>query len=215
MPYGYVGDISDKIKQSKKNNGVLTVNEIADLKTDGNWGGTLQLIEEQTVSGTPTTVDFDDIKSDIFDVHFITFSKVEGESTTAQDLRMRVSNDGGSSFESGSSYHYATLDGRADGTFAEFASGGATTSFCPVPDLDKETYATLNGYVYLYSAGDSAKYTYLECQNILGQSAVGTRWRNGGGSYQVAETVDAIQFLTLSGGGYSGGTFKVYGVKQL
>ena len=208
----YIGTQPNNVK---KNIGLYNPNEILQLEKDGNWGGTLQLIEEQTVSGTPTTVDFDDIKSDIFDVHFITFSKVEGESTTAQDLRMRVSNDGGSSFESGSSYHYATLDGRASGTFSEFASGGATTNFCPVPDLDKETYATLNGYVYLYSAGDSAKFTYMTCQNILGQSAVGTRWRNGGGSYQVAETVNAIQFLTLSGGGYSGGTFKVYGVKQL
>ena len=45
MPYGYVGDISDKIKQSKKNNGVLTVNEIADLQTDGSWGGSLELID--------------------------------------------------------------------------------------------------------------------------------------------------------------------------
>jgi len=208
----YIGTQPNNVK---KNIGLYNPNEILQLEKDGNWGGTLQLIEEQTVSGTPTTVDFDDIKSDIFDVHFITFSKVEGESTTAQDLRMRVSNDGGSSFESGSSYHYATLDGRADGTFSEIASGGATTSFCPVPDLDKETYSTLNGYIYLYSAGDSAKYTYLECQNILFQTAVGTRWRNGGGSYQVAETVNAIQFLTLSGGGFSGGTFKVYGVKQL
>tara|TARA_R100001082_G_scaffold9609_1_gene5438 strand:+ start:41 stop:676 length:636 start_codon:yes stop_codon:yes gene_type:complete len=211
MPYGYLGTTPN---QQKANSGVFSVEEALALKNLGELGGSMELIEKYTVSGTPTTVDFDDIQSSKYDVHFITFSKIEGESTTAQDLRMRVSNDGGSSFEAGS-YHYATLDGRADGTFSEIASGGATTSFCPVPDLDKETYSTLNGYIYLYSAGDSAKYTYLECQNILFQTAVGTRWRNGGGSYQVAETVNAIQFLTLSGGGFSGGTFKVYGVKQL
>ena len=207
----YIGTQPNNVKQ---NTGLYTPNEILQLEKDGNWGGTLQLIDEQTVSGTPTTVDFDDIKSSKYNTHFITFNKVEGESTTAQDLRMRLSNDGGSSFEDGSSYHFATLDGRASGTFAEFASEGATTSFCPVPDGDKESNATVNGYVYLYNAGDSSLYTGYTCQSILFQSAVGARWRNGGGSYNVAETVNGLQFLTLSGGGFSGGTFKVYGVKQ-
>ena len=214
MSYGYLGDTSTKIKQVKKNDGVISISEALTLKKAGQWGGTLELIEEQTVSSTPTTVDFDDIKSSIYNTHFITFHKVEGESTTAQDLRMRLSNDNGSSWESGSNYTYAGLSGSAAGSFSEEQSGGLVSSFCTVPDLDKESYSTLNGYIYLYNAGDSSLYTGYTTQNILFQTAVGTRWRNNGGSYNVAETVNGLQFLTLSGGGFSGGTFKVYGVKQ-
>ena len=62
MPYGYVGDISTKIKQSKKNNGVLTVNEIAALETDGSWGGSLEHIATQKITSDTSQVDIDDIK---------------------------------------------------------------------------------------------------------------------------------------------------------
>ena len=212
MAYSYTGVFPN---QQLKNSGVFTVKDALNLEAVGEWGGSLELIEKQTVSGTPLTVDFDNIKSSKYNTHFITFNKVEGESTTAQDLRMRLSNDNGSSFESGSSYTYAALSGAASGTFSEEQSGGLTTSFVTVPDLDKETYSTLNGYVYLYNAGDSSLYTGYTCQNILFQTAVGTRWRNGGGSYNVAETINGLQLLTLSGGGCSGGVFKVYGVKQI
>ena len=129
---------------------------------------------------------------------------------------MRLSNDNGSSFESGSSYTYAALSGAASGTFSEEQSGGLTTSFCTVPDLDKESYSTLNGYIYLYNAGDSSLYTGYTCQNILFQTAVGTRWRNGGGSYNVAETINGLRlFAQAASGGFDAGTVKLYGVKQI
>ena len=207
----YIGTQPNNVK---KNIGIYNPNEILQLTKDGNWGGSLELIEEQTVSGTPTTVDFDEIKSLAYDTHFITFNNVQGQSTTAQDLRVRLSNDGGSTFESTSSYTYCALSGSASGSFSEEQSGGLTTSFCTVPDLDNETYSTLNGYIFLYQAGDSAKYTGYTCQNILFQTAVGTRWRNGGGTYNVTETINGLQFLSLSGGGFRGGTFKVYGIKK-
>ena len=186
MAYSYTGVFPN---QQLKNSGVFTVKDALNVEAVGEWGGSLELIEKQTVSGTPLTVDFDDIKSSIYNTHFITFHKVEGESTTAQDLRMRLSNDNGSSFESGSSYTYAALSGAASGTFSEEQSGGLTTSFVTVPDLDKESYSTLNGYVYLYNLNNSARRSFNTFHSVEHFSA---KFTFGQGVYDTANTVNAI-----------------------
>ena len=66
MSYGYVGDTSTSIKQQVKNAGVLSVSDVLDLEGKGQLGGSLELIEEQTVSSV-TTVDFLTIKENKFD----------------------------------------------------------------------------------------------------------------------------------------------------
>ena len=67
----YLGTQPNNIKQ---NTGLYTPSEILELTKDGSWGGSLELIEEQTVSGTPTTINFTTLKEDIYDVHFMTYS---------------------------------------------------------------------------------------------------------------------------------------------
>lgn len=68
MPY-----LGTQPNNVKKNTGVYTPSEILQLTKDGSWGGSLELIEEQTVSGTPTTINFTTLKADIYDVHFMTY----------------------------------------------------------------------------------------------------------------------------------------------
>ena len=74
MAYSYTG-VSPN--QQLKNSGVFTVKDALNLEAVGEWGGSLELIEKQTVSGTPLTVDFDNIKSSKYNTHFITFNKVD------------------------------------------------------------------------------------------------------------------------------------------
>ena len=174
--------------------------------------GKLELIETQTVSGTPTTINFTSIKQDIYNVHFMTYNNIQGSSTTAQDLGARVSNDGGSTYES-SNYQYANQDGRTDGTFSEIRSTSGNR-FMLAPDLDDETNASVNGYVYFYNLGDSTKYSYVTDWNFLFQSAVGGRFRGGSSVYTVAETINAIQLIGHSGGGFSEGVVSLYGIKE-
>ena len=59
MAYSYTGVFPN---QQLKNSGVFTVKDALNLEAVGEWGGSLELIEKQTVSGTPLTVDFDNIK---------------------------------------------------------------------------------------------------------------------------------------------------------
>ena len=56
MPY-----IGTQPNDVKKNTGLYTPSEILQLEKDGHWGGSLELIEEQTVSSV-SAVDFTSIK---------------------------------------------------------------------------------------------------------------------------------------------------------
>jgi hypothetical protein len=48
MPYGYTGQ--NLINQTVKNSGVFSISDVADLEKQGKFGGSLELIEEQTIS---------------------------------------------------------------------------------------------------------------------------------------------------------------------
>ncbi len=209
------GYMPESPEQSFGNNkGIFTPTDIYDLTRADKYTnyGQLELIETQTVSGTPTTINFTSIKENIYNVHFMTYNNMHGNSATAQDIGARVSNDSGSTYES-SNYQQANQDGRTDGTFSEIKSTSADR-FMLAPDLDNETNASVNGYVYFYNLGDSTKYSFVNDWNFLFQSAVGGRFRGGSSIYKVAETINAIQLMTGAGGGFSEGVASLYGIKE-
>ena len=208
MPY--LGTQPNNLKQ---NIGLYTPSEILELTKDGSWGGSLELIEEQNVSGTPTTINFTTLKEHIYDVHLMIYSNMHGQSGTPQDMGVRVSNDGGSSFEA-SNYDFANLDGRTNGTFSEVFDEDSNR-FMIAPDLDNETNASLNGYIYFYNLGNSSKFSSVTDMNFIYQSAVGGRFRYGGSVYKVAETINALALITSVGGGFSAGNVKLFGMKEI
>ena len=73
MPFGYIGQ--NQTKQQVKNSGVLSSFDISLLEKKGQAGGSLELIEEQTVSSV-SSVNFTDIKENVYDVHFLQFSNI-------------------------------------------------------------------------------------------------------------------------------------------
>ena len=213
--YGYIGKESVVPQQAfKANAGVLSVNDHLALSQDDKLTqyGQLELIETQTVSGTPTTIDFTSIDENIYNVHFMTYNNMHGNSATAQDIGARVSNDGGSTFES-SNYQHANQNGSTSGSFSENKSTSANR-YMIAPDLDNETNASVNGYIYFYNLGDSSKYSFVTDWNFLFQSAVGGRFRGGSSVYKVDETINAIQLMTNNGGGFSDGVASLYGIKE-
>jgi hypothetical protein len=209
------GYIPESPEQSFGNNkGIFTPKDIYDLTRADKYTnyGQLELIETQTVSGTPTTIDFTSIDENIYNVHFMTYNNIHGNSTTAQDMGARVSNDGGSTFES-SNYQWANQNYSASGSFTENKSTSGNR-FMIAPDLDNETNASLNGYIYFYNLGDSTKYSFVTDWNFIFQSAVGGRGRGGSSVYTVAETINAIQLMSSSAGGFSEGVVSLYGIKE-
>ena len=207
MPY-----IGTQPNDVKKNTGLYTPSEILQLKKDGNWGGSLELIEEINISSTGA-IDITNIKENVYDVHLLTFD--DFVTTAVGDaLSIRLSNDSGSTFEA-SNYRYALQYGQGNGSFGEIK----TTSGTGLKDITgniQGTNARANGYVYLYNLGDSSKYSFISFQSST--TVVSTlilQIRFGSGVYTVAETINALRIDGDSFTGTpTGGTISLYGIAE-
>ena len=201
MPYGYLGTTPN---QQFKNSGVFSVEEALSLQKVGELGGSMDLIEEQDCSGN-TTLTFDDIKGAKYDVHLMQFIGVESDSTMYTEIR--VSNDGGSSFET-SNYERAVQYGGTNGTFGANNSTSADR-FSLLGYTDEGS--AISHYVYLYNLNNSSKYSFITHQSLPSNT-----WMYfGGGVYTVAEKIDALQVLNSAGASMTNGKVQLYGIKQI
>ena len=66
--------IGEQVNNVKQNSGLYTPSEILQLTKDGSWGGSLELIAEQTISGNVANFNFSEtvLHSFVFD-HFLPF----------------------------------------------------------------------------------------------------------------------------------------------
>jgi hypothetical protein len=207
MPY-----LGTQPNDVKKNIGLYTPSEILQLTKDGNWGGSLELIEEQTVSSV-AGFDLTNIKENVYDVHLLQFNSVHTTSNTSNTYyRLRVSTDGGSSFVT-SGYQYAYQDGSSAGAFNEVKSTSASEMFLTFTSDNATNNANANGYCYIYNLGNSNKYSFTTFQSI-GQINNSTNYMwFGGNVYPQANIVNALNISTSTGFNFDG-HFKLYGVKQ-
>ena len=197
----YIGTQPNNVK---KNIGIYNPNEILQLTKDGNWGGSMELIQSQTASDA--VVNFTNLGD--YDVHFVTFNNVM-LSTDDELLGHRLSNASGSVT---SGYQFA-IQYNAD-------SGGngasVNTSYGYLSTLGASGNAVRevkNGYVYYYNLLNSSKYSFCTLQSYSKASVTESLF--GGGVLPTAETHNAISFLTTGGSAITSGTFKLYGVKQI
>ena len=213
MSFGYIGDTSTSVKQQVKNKGILTTQESFDLERQGFLGGSLELIESQTVTGS-AGLEFTNIKEDVYDVHLIKFHSVHTTSNTSNtDYRLRVSTNGGTSYVA-VGYDNASQSGTAAGSFSENRSTSATELFLTFTSDNATNNANANGYSYLYNLGNSSKYsfqTYHTATQINNSTFV---MFYGGGVYDSANTVNALQITTRTGFNFDG-TFELFGIKQI
>lgn len=207
MPYGYTGQ--NLINQTKKNSGVFSISDVANLIKQGKFGGSLEHIITSTASSS--TIDFTDKFAD-FDVHLIELINLVP--TTQTEFGIRFSNDSGSSYET-SNYKFANQRCFVNGTFEERKS----TSQAGIRlGGDVETSDTFNGYVYIYGANNSSTYTFIsQHSTYTGTSGAGGAGVSfGGGVYAVAETINGIRIgEQTSVSSFTSGTAKLYGVKEL
>ena len=205
MPY-----LGTQPNNVKKNIGLYTPSEILELTKDGSWGGSLELIAEQTFSGV-SAVDFTSIKENVYDVHCMQLSNIKhtgGISTT----RFQLYESG--VLETASVYQYAYQSGTSGGLFQEGKSTGDDDIFWSYNNngTTQDTEDSENGYAYFYNLGNNAKYSFLTFQ--MGFTDLGLyRFNFGGGTLPQASTVDGIR-LTFNSVN-SSGTIKLFGVKQI
>jgi len=199
MPY-----LGTQPNDVKKNTGLYTPSEILELTKDGSWGGSLELIAEQTVSGV-ANLSMTSIKENVYDTHLL--EVIAYNPVSADRLGMQFFESG--TRESASVYQYAYQYGYYSGGFGENKSTGDDhIKICP--DEGTASTDTSSAYCYIYNAGNSSKYTFTS------QQMVGTDFmRFGGGMLPQASTVDGIYLFGDSNGSNFSLTAKLYGVKQI
>ena len=208
MPY-----LGTQPNDVKKNTGLYTPSEILELTKDGSWGGSLELIAEQTADGTSTSLNFTDIKENVYDVHLLQVHSMFTSSANKL-IRIRLSNNGGSSYIA-SGYQYAYQIMQSNGSYSEQKSTSDT--FINVhTNVGTVLLESANFYVYFYNLGNSSKYSFLTHQSS-NMDNTGTVFGStfGGGVLPTAEIHNAIQLIEPNLLGNLTGTAKLYGVKQI
>ena len=210
MPFGYIGQ--NQPKQKVKNFGVLSSFEISHLEKQGHAGGSLELIAEQSITSSTATMDFTNIKENKYDVHLLVYKNFDVDVNNARPV-MRFYESG--VLETANVYQSANQQMRSNGTFSEVKSTGH--SYVRLGGGGSNSDDPDNGYVYIYNAGNSSKYTYATIQttgiyfndnSVLGEF--------GGSVLPQASVVDGIQILTwATGDNITNLQAKLYGVKQL
>ena len=208
MPYGYLGQ--NLPNQTVSNSGVFSISDVADLEKQGKFGGSLELIEEQTVSGVSSIV-FDDLKENKYDVHLL--QCIGLYASTSTHINLRFSNDNGSTFES-SNYQYAIQYVGTNGSNGQIKSTSGTDITNITSDNNNSIQAG-GAYHYLYNLGNSSKYSFTTGQIMDGNTNVaGTFFTQfQGGVYAVAETINAFNLFAT--GATVTGTARLFGVKQI
>jgi len=201
MPYGYLGQ--NQPNQTVSNSGVFSITDVAELQSLGKLGGSLELIEEQTVASA-SVLDFTSIQGSKFDVHKIEYN-LEPSNYSALYLRYYESGV----LETASVYQYAQQFGATNGSFSRLAS--ASQSFIQLNYSSQYHYV---GYIYLYNLNNSNKFstsTHHTFSDDTGNSRFFFTY--GGGLLPQSSTVDGIRLYPSSN--TFTGTAKIYGVKQI
>jgi len=208
--YGYVG-VDIPAQSFGSNKGVFNPAEINELVADNKWTsfGQLELIETQTVT-SGTTVDFTNIKEDIYNVHFVTINNADNDdSLGTPSLFVRYYENG--VLETASVYQYARQVGRDNGSFSE--SRSTSLNALPLSLGIGAANSKSGGYQYIYNAGDSSKYTFSTHHNYATVTSSGSGFSFGSGVLPQTSTVDGLSYTWLSGQDWVSGTISLYGIR--
>ncbi len=201
----YIGSQPNNVKE---NIGLYTPNDITALIKDGNWGGSLELIEEQTAS-SDSALNFTSIKGSRYNVHFMTINNID-VSSDATDMNFRFYESG--VLESAGVYQYAFQQQWAS-SFVNDTKSTTATYLRANASIGNDTNETGQSYHYFYNLEDSSKYSFQtgEYLQLYSDSTMFVGF--GGGVLPQASTVDGIQLYSSSG--TFSGTVKLFGVKQI
>tara|TARA_B100000424_G_C22747408_1_gene404095 strand:+ start:36 stop:680 length:645 start_codon:yes stop_codon:yes gene_type:complete len=207
--FGYIADTGPE-QAFRSNTGVFDPADINELLAENKWTnfGQLELIQTQTASGV-SSVNFTNIQGNVYDVHFITCNDIDS-STDNEELQVRFSNDGGSSYES-SNYQHARQYGNASGSFGEVRS--TSVDAIDISNaIGNASNEKGNAYCYLYNLNDSTKYSFVTFHSSVQNNSNVQTMAFGMAVYTQTETIDAIQVLLDNSSNISG-TLSLYGIR--
>lgn len=175
--------------------------------------GSLELIQSQTISSASEIL-FTNLQGSKYDLHILEINKLKFTSS-GNNLRLRVSNDGGSSYETGSVYSFTDLYYSQVAGSNEYRSTNA--GFFDIGLLGGfGTNNSMNFYAEIYNANASSQYTYFTCQGVSHSSSAhhGQGMFFGGCTYKATETINGFKLYGDGGNTISTCTASLYGVKK-
>jgi hypothetical protein len=170
--------------------------------------GKLELIETQTYSSAVSFVDFTSIDESTYNVHFVTTNNLKPTTDTNFNLNFYESGV----LETASVYQWARQYNQNNGgNGTQNSTAVAGIQLCNT--LGSATNETGQGYVYIYNAGDSSKYTFCTFQDVvLDNNGIFTQ-TFGSAVLPQASTVDGFRFSLVSGN-FSSFDISLYGIKE-
>ena len=207
------GYIPESPEQSFGNNkGIFTPTDIYDLTRADKYTqyGQLEFIQTQTISTSTSNMIFSNIKENEYDVHFLTYTSY-GCPVDNRRLVMRLYEDG--VLETASVYRYGGMNNRTDGAF--HTGSNSSSSFHLGVNGDADANIHDNGYIYIYNAGDSTKYTFYSA-HTTGLYQTNAKFGSIflGGVLPQASVVDGIKLMSSTeSDNIDSLTASLYGIK--
>jgi len=185
------------------NSGIFSVNDINDLINNQQYPkiGELQHIQTQTFSEV-YNLNFMEIQEEYYDVHFMTFNRVNGYSAINSGIQFYE--DG--VLETANVYQDASQYGTTGGSFGESKSTARNRIYLHNYGNQQPT----GGYAYFYNLGDSTKYSFCTWHSIQAFTSSGTMFF-GSGVMTQASKVNGIKIyidsISMSG------SISLYGIR--
>jgi len=200
----------------KKNTGLYTPSEILQLEKDGSWGGSLELIAEETFSSTVSAIDFTSIKEDIYDVHFLSVENFKSVSANNTPVGIQLYESG--VLETGTVYRYSLYRVATNTTQEDKSTASNIMKTCTTA-TGGGVGKPYNFYCYLYNLGNSSKNSFQTSQGFGTDAFAGAgtvmNTHFGGSALPQTSLVDGIRVTTSSAVDLASFDIKLYGLKQI
>ena len=207
--FGYIPESPD---QSFGNNkGIFTPTDIYDLTRADKYTnyGQLELIETQTVSSDVATLSFDSIQESTYNVHFITVNNFQPAGDNKHlGFRLKVNGTTTTGFD----YKYAMSQNNITNGGREHKAGNDTKIWLAYNSSFNSGEGS-SGYLYVYNAGDSSKYTFLSSQFTTFRDTAEIQTNFNSGVRDETGACDGFEFR-CSSGDITEGVFSCYGIKE-
>jgi len=208
--YGYIG--KEVTQAFRSNKGIFTPQDIIELDQENKWTslGQLELIQTQVASGSANVLNFTNLPIDTYNTFFLTMTGVFYSSTNKL-IRLRVSDDNGSTF--GTTAYVQCYQQASGSSFTEGKATNDSYINC-IPNVGDELGETGHCYMYMYQLGNSTKYSYFTWHSTS-MSSGGSNYEMSFGSafYNVENSINAFQIMEATGSPNLTGTFSLYGLR--
>jgi hypothetical protein len=172
--------------------------------------GGLVLLEQHAAS-TSATLDFTTAITSTYDEYVIEIVNLIC-ATNSVGLLVRMSTDGGSTYDSGANYSYTLFSNTSSGTGTTGANGQTAINLIGWGNVSNASNRSINGSVRLYAPGGAL---YKQVGGHIFYWDSGNLRVSGmtSGLYEVTTAVNAFRILASSGN-LTSGTIRCYGVAK-